>query len=373
MCWSVENAEVGTRSVNADQASAAVVTAPQTVEIRTFDRPIIGENDGLLEVEVNALCGSDLDFFNVELPGYPLPMVIGHEPVGRVVEIGREASRRWGVKAGDRVVVNSAIRCGECADCLAGRDCRARSYGTLSPSLSPGLWGGIATHMYLAPGSTVIPLAQDVSLAAAAFHNPMANGFEWAGVAGNVHSETTVAVLGAGPRGVATAVAATMLGSTDVTILGLEQDRPKLDVALALGVHRAAVLTGTDAAELRDLLGDDVDVVIDTTPRATSTVKQALVALARGGRLVLAGIKGPNRSINLQIDQIVTGRLTLVGPLSKTEKSLRRAVLAINEQTVDLDRISSRAYPLTAIGEALADLGRNDADRPLQLRIEPQL
>ncbi|WP_081907201.1 MULTISPECIES: alcohol dehydrogenase catalytic domain-containing protein [Actinomycetes] len=357
-----------------DRARAALVTGRQQVEIRDFDIPSIGDHDGLLEVEVNALCGSDVEFFNADLPGYPLPMVIGHEPVGRVVEVGSAAARRWGVEVGDRVVVSSAIRCGECDGCARGEECKIRdSYGTLSPDREPGLWGGIATHMYLAPGSTLIPLSNDVSTAAAGFHNPLANGFEWAGEAGQVRDGSTVAVLGAGPRGLACALVAVLLGAKDVTIIGLESDHSKLALARSLGVHRSAVMTSSNPSELRDIVGTDADVVVDTTPHTTSTVVQALAALIKGGRLVIAGIKGPGQSIDLEIDQIVNRRLTLVGPLSKTDTSLRRAVKAVNERTIDLDLITSRAYGLSQVQEALVDLSTPDPDRPLQLRIEPHL
>ena len=352
------------------RARAAVLTGPRRLEIREFPLPEPGEDDGVLEVEVNGICGSDAEFYAGTLAGYPLPMTLGHEPVGRIMALGEAARARWGVDVGDRVVVNSALRCGHCGECAAGRDCRSASYGTLSPDLAPGLWGGLGTHLYLDPRATLIPVSPQVSRAAVAFHNPLANGFEWAGEAGRVDERSRVAVLGAGPRGFACALVALYLGAEQVTMVGLRKDRDRLALAERMGVHASVVVETQDESELKERL-DRLDVVIDTTPHSTSAVQQALCALGPGGRLVLAGIKGAGRSIDLEVDTIVRHRLTVVGPYSKTEKSLRRAVSAVESGELRLDLIPSRAYPLEETAAAIESLSGSDADRPLHVRVEP--
>ncbi|WP_046495352.1 zinc-dependent alcohol dehydrogenase [Streptomyces odonnellii] len=353
------------------QARAAIVTGPRQLEIREFPLPELGEEDGLLEVEVNGICGSDAEFYAGTLDGYPLPMTLGHEPVGRIVALGEVARARWGVNVGDRVVVNSALRCGHCGECAAGRDCRSASYGTLSPDQAPGLWGGLATHLYLDPRATLIPISPQVSTAAVAFHNPLANGFEWTGEAGQADERSRVAVLGAGPRGFACALVAVFLGGEHVTMVGLQQDRGRLELAERMGVHTSLVVQTQDETELRDRLGYRPNVVIDTTPHSTSAVEQALCALESGGRLVLAGIKGRGRSIDLEIDTLVSRRLTVTGPWSKTEKSLRRAVSALESGELDLSLIPSKAYPLEETAVAVESLSLPDADKPLHVRVEP--
>jgi alcohol dehydrogenase len=349
----------------------AVLTGPRRIEVRNLPLPPLHADDGLLKVEVNGLCGSDLEFFEGGLPGYPLPMALGHEPVGRVAAIGSDAAVAWGVQAGDRVVVNSGIRCGTCARCLAGGNCRSRSYGTIAADEPPGLWGGLATHMYLAPGSTLLKLAGHVPTEVAAFHNPLANGFEWVGQAGQAGPGATVAVLGAGPRGLACCLVARILGAAQVIWAGLPRDERRLALAGELGADTTVTITSDEPSELRDAIGHQVDVVVDTTPRSVSAVEQALTALAADGRLVLAGIKGHGKRLALELDMISMRRLSLVGPASKTEAALRAAVDAINDGLVSLDKVPTQAFALDQVAEAIAQLGRPAVDGPIHLRVEP--
>jgi alcohol dehydrogenase len=298
-------------------------------------------------------------------------MALGHEPVGRVAAIGADAARSWGVQVGDRVVVNSGIRCGTCARCLAGQNCRSRSYGTIGADEPPGLWGGLATHMYLAPGSTLLRLAEHVPTEVAAFHNPLANGFEWAGQAGRVGPGSAVAVLGAGPRGLACCLVARILGAAEVIWVGLPRDEHRLALAAALGVDSTVTINSGEADELRDAVGHQLDVVVDTTPRSVSAVAQAIAALATDGRLVLAGIKGRGQRLDLELDTISMRRLSIIGPTSKSEASLRAAVDAINNASVDLSQVPTRAFSLDQVAEGIAQLGHPVIDGPIHLRVEP--
>src|SRR5262245_21255635 len=100
-----------------DGVRAAVLSGPMQIELRTFPRPDIGADSALLCVEANGICGTD-----VHWRAHPadVPRVLGHEVVGRLVEVGDRAAARWGVDAGDRVAVEAGISCGSCADCRSG-------------------------------------------------------------------------------------------------------------------------------------------------------------------------------------------------------------------------------------------------------------
>lgn len=352
-------------------ARMAVLVAPHRIEVREVPLPELQADDGLLEVEVNGLCGSDLEFFEGGLLDYPMPMALGHEPVGRIAAVGTHAASAWGVQAGDRVVVNSGIRCGKCARCTAGGNCRSRSYGTIAADEPPGLWGGLATHMYLAPGSTLIRLAEHVPAELAAFHNPLANGFEWVAQAGRAGPGATVAVLGAGPRGLACCMVARIRGAAQVIWAGLPRDGRRLALARELGIDTTVTITSDEPGELRDAVGHQVDVVVDTTPRSVSAVDQALTALASDGCLVLAGIKGRGKRLDLELDTISMRRLSVVGPASKSETSLRAAVDVINNGSVSLAKVPTQAFRLDRVADGIAQLGDPADDGPIHLRVEP--
>jgi alcohol dehydrogenase len=89
---------------------AMVVTGPGRMEPREFPLPEIGENDGLLKVELVGVCGSDPGIFK-DKPSRaprPYPLILGHEIVGRIALAGAKACARWGVREGDRIVVEYA-------------------------------------------------------------------------------------------------------------------------------------------------------------------------------------------------------------------------------------------------------------------------
>src|ERR1700716_3041548 len=139
-------------------AHAAVLTEPRNFEFRDFPIPEIAEHDGLLRVEAAGLCGTDYEQFGGHLKDTPWdirPIIPGHEIQGWIEKIGCEASRRWRIKEGDRVVVEASIPCGKCYQCQNGRAVLCSSgmgYGLrISSSRPPHLWGGYATHMYLHP------------------------------------------------------------------------------------------------------------------------------------------------------------------------------------------------------------------------------
>ena len=69
-------------------ATTAVVTAPKTLEFREVPVPRIGPEEALVEVETNGVCGSDLELYEGSVSGYPLPIVMGHEPAGRLAGAG---------------------------------------------------------------------------------------------------------------------------------------------------------------------------------------------------------------------------------------------------------------------------------------------
>lgn len=353
-------------------ARVAVAVAPGQLELVEMPLPPVGDDDGLLLVETNGVCGSDLELLH-EPHGYVLPMVLGHEPTGRVLALGANARARTDMSVGDRVAVNSQLRCGHCAACRGGGGCLSfpGTYGTMPASFAPGLWGGFATHMHLSPAAQLVRVAESVTTAELAFHNPLANGFEWAVEAGGAGPTTDVLVLGAGPRGLACALAARYVGAQRVTVTGLAHDAGRLELARALGVDATVVVESGETDELRDKTGLHA-VVIDTTPRSGAAVRQALAAVQRGGRVVLCGLKGPGVRLEVDVDALVLARVSVLAPPSKTPRSFERAVEALNSRQVPLGAMTTRSFPLVRTAEAINTLTATDPDRPFHARVDPQ-
>jgi alcohol dehydrogenase len=106
-----------------DEVRAMVLRAPDRLELERFERPRIGDDEALLRVEACGLCGTDAEVFSGNIP-LPVAVIPGHEPVGRIEEIGPRAAKRWQLAPGDRVVLEAELACGRCLGCLEGSECR---------------------------------------------------------------------------------------------------------------------------------------------------------------------------------------------------------------------------------------------------------
>src|SRR6476620_10494722 len=163
---------------------ALVLEEPRSLVARELPRPEVSDDDAILRVEACGLCGTDHEQYTGALPA-GFAFVPGHESVGIIEAIGPRAAERWGVHAGDRVAVEVFLSCRQCAACQAGtyRRCErhgmADMYGYISVDKDPGLWGGYATHQYLAPDSMLMPVPDGLDPVTATLFNPLGAGIRW--------------------------------------------------------------------------------------------------------------------------------------------------------------------------------------------------
>jgi threonine dehydrogenase-like Zn-dependent dehydrogenase len=362
-----------------DNARFAVMTAPKTVEVRERPLPSVPADAGLLRLEACGVCGTDVALYTGDHPDIPYPVVPGHEPVGRIEQLGPEAARAWGLQEGDRVVLLSDLRCGRCAGCLSSDLCVAdgegtvRNYGFRNPAIEPGLWGGFATHLYLAPEALMVPMSGAVPVPTASLYNAMANGVDWAIAGGGVRDGSRVVIFGPGPRGLACAIAARIAGADEIAVVGLDADRDRLALAEKFGVDRTVVLPDAEPATAAELLGRDADVVIDTTPGATGVVGLAVAVARRGGTVVLAGFKA-HQPAPLPVDDVIRRELHLRGVRGKATASTVEAVRILEAGQFPFDLMASDAFALDDVTLAIETAqGTQPGRRPTHVRVEPEL
>jgi threonine dehydrogenase-like Zn-dependent dehydrogenase len=130
---------------------------------------------------------------------------MGHEKVGRIGAIGRNAGRQWKLKEGDLVAVEEPVTCQRCRYCLTGNAtlcAENRSYG-ISASMAdpPHLWGGYAQYMYLHPNSILHPVPAGVTPQAAVLYTCVSNGLKWAQRVPALSPGDSIVILGPGQQG----------------------------------------------------------------------------------------------------------------------------------------------------------------------------
>lgn len=261
----------------------------EPVEIAQERDPGLGEVT--VRLRACGICGSDLHWWGEGGVGHRkavYPCILGHEPAGEVVAVGRGVVSHG---VGDRVALEPAITCGECEFCGAGRRNPCLRVVFLSSNGAPGLYREYAT----------IPAA-NADLIPAAFSFEKATLIEPLSVIAHIVELTpvgpgdTVAILGAGPIGLLSAAVAKTKGAARVWVADRVPHRLRLaramraDAAYHVGEFAEAVLDETG--------GRGADLVIDAAAKP-ATLGAGIAVARRGGTLVLVGIPS---EVNLGVD-----------------------------------------------------------------------
>lgn len=338
-------------------ARALVLDAPRTFVEREVELPTIGSDDGLLRVEACGLCGTDHEQYTGELfPGRPF--IPGHESIGVIEQLGPEAAARWDVAVGDRVALGVFQTCGECKHCLANdpRRCKANglatSYGFRGFDVAPSLWGGYATHQYLAPGSLLLKVPATLDPVLATMFNPLGAGIRWGVVAPGTKEGDVVAVLGPGVRGLSAACAAKEAGAAFVMVTGFgERDHPRLEAARSFGADLVVDVAEEDPIAAMRRAAGKADVVVDVTAKAPAAFAQAVELARPGGTVVVAGIRGQASTPGFNPDTIVYEELRVMGALGVDMPDYQAAI----------DLLATGKYPFASLDREVVDLDGADA------------
>jgi len=337
-------------------------------ELSLEDLPIpdrLRDDEALARVDGCGLCGTDYEQYVGHLgPGVvDLPVIPGHEPVVTIERIGEAAQARWGVRPGSRVAVSAHAGCGVCSSCGAGEFSLCVSpakirYGYTRLGGERDLRGGMAEHMVLGGNTLLFPVPDGLSTNDALLFNPLGAGFDWALERGRVRAGDAVLIIAAGQRGLACAAAAAMAGAERIVVAGLPSDSYKLELALRLGATETVVIDTANPNSLVDQLGiNSFDCAIDVAPLATRPILDAIATVRRGGRVVLAGLKGREVPA-MPTDEIVLKGLTVVGARSVGQNAFRLALLALEQGRVNAEAWHSHTYAFAEAETAVRVQGK---------------
>lgn len=362
--------------------AAAVAVGPGRCELRELPRPAASPSGGLMKVEATGVCGSDWPYYQ-RLPGVVGPLILGHEMVGTVSEMGGEAAARWPVKEGDRVALEEYLPCRHCAYCLSGdfRLCdateigpRGLRYGSTGLGTEPGLWGGYAQYLYLHPNTVFHRLPDHVPARQATLALPLGNGIEWVIRQGDTRPGDTVVIQGPGQQGLACVVAAKEAGAACIVMIGLgtAQDRRRLEAARRLGAHHALEADAQDVvAQVAALTGGDMaDLVIDCASGGAASVDTALQLARKRGRVLLAAPKG-QRLPDFDSDRMISRYLTVRGMRGHGYDSVERAIALIAGGNHPLDAMTTHLLALDDVDLALRTIGGRGLGDAIHMSVDP--
>lgn len=361
---------------------AAVAVDVRRTQVQAFSKPVLAPDAGLLRVEKTGVCGSDWPLY-LSLPKTKGPVILGHEAVGFVSELGAAASARWGVKEGDRVALEEYLPCGYCDYCRSGdfrlcdqTDMRLGGlrYGSAPISLAPALWGGYSQYQYLHPRTVFHKVPSHVLAEQAAMALPLGNGVEWAYLQGGVGIGQTVVIQGPGQQGLACVIAAKEAGASCIIVTGLgtPTDRFRMGLARKFGAHHAIDVESRDLLEaVADVTnGTMADLVIDCTSGGTSTVVSAIQLARKRGRVILGSHKS-RRIPEFDSDLVISRFLTVKGMRGHSYQSVEMAMQIIASGRYPLEAMSTHTFGLGAVDEALRTVGGEGLPDAIHCTIDP--
>ena len=273
------------------------------LELEDVPVPAFGRDDVLIRVLRTGVCGTDLHIYDWDgwaEANVPVPLVVGHEFVGEVVEAGADVRE---LHPGDLVSGEGHLVCGRCRNCMAGRRVQCahtKGVGVNHP-------GAFAEYIAL-PATNAWRHQPDINLDVAAIFDPFGNA---------VHTVLTFPVLGedvlitgAGPIGLMAAIVARHAGARHIAISDVSEYRLKLaeQIGVTLAVNATEMRLTDVMAKLGMREGFDIGLEMSGKPAA---LQEMLSSMTHGGKIAMLGL--PAEDFGIDWAHLVTNMLTIKG------------------------------------------------------------
>jgi threonine 3-dehydrogenase len=255
--------------------------AERGIWLTDVPEPEMGHNDVLIRVKKTAICGTDVHIYKWDewaKKNIPVPLTVGHEFVGEIVEIGSDVE---GFKIGDRVSGEGHIACGFCRNCRAGRRHVCRK------NVSVGVTRNGCFAEYIAiPAVNAYPIPASIPDSEAAILDPFGNATHTA-LAFNLVGED-VLITGAGPVGLMAIAVARHVGARHIVITDVNEYRlalgKKMGASLALNIQQTSLTEAMKMLDMRE--GFDVGLEMSGNPTAFADM---LAHMNHAGKVALLG------------------------------------------------------------------------------------
>ncbi|HZW56024.1 MAG TPA: zinc-binding dehydrogenase [Nitrososphaerales archaeon] len=337
--------------------AAVLVQANKPLEIREFEIPRPAPGEVLVEMEMAGIC--DVDARRWRDPKTPVPMIFGHENVGRISEFGsgtKVDAIGQEVEIGDRVVFGGVIPCGQCYNCVFLQEpancTNGVRYGGSPITGPPYLRGGYAEYVHLVSKSGIVKVAEKMGLEkpllAIAGHKALVAGIERIG---GISPTDTVLIQGTLPHSIAAVTQARLNGARRVIIMGPSSKR--LAVARDLGADVTIDMSSQQAKTPEDRVrlvfdsteGHGADVIIDTSG-IPGAIDEGLRMARPGGKYLVMGQATDYGTSPINTTLIMRKQLRIFGSFSGLPKHLHKAILELERADIPVDKLVTHRFHL---------------------------
>ncbi|HUL82740.1 MAG TPA: L-threonine 3-dehydrogenase [Gammaproteobacteria bacterium] len=321
--------------------------------MKDIAEPKVGPNDVLIEIGKTAICGTDMHIYDWDAwaqKTIPVPMAVGHEYFGRIVEIGSEVR---GFSVGDRVSGEGHITCGYCRNCRAGKRHLCRN--TVGVGVDrPGCF---AEYLVI-PASNAFKLPDAVTDDIASILDPFGNATHCA-LAFNMVGEDVV-ITGAGPIGIMAVAISRHVGARHVVITDVNDYR--LGLAKKVGATRAVnVLREKLDDVMRDLgmrEGFDVGLEMSGNP---SALRDLLRTMHHGGSVALLGI--PPGETAIDWNQVIFKGLNIRGIYGREMFETWYKMAAMLQSGLDITPVITHHFPVRDFQRGFETMGSGQSGK----------
>ena len=307
-------------------------------------KPVVGHNDVMIRIRKTAICGTDIHIWKWDewaQKTIPVPMHVGHEYVGEIVEMGQEVR---GFEVGDRVSGEGHITCGHCRNCRAGRRHLCRNTTGVGVNRE-----GCFADFLVIPAFNAFKIPEGISDDLAAIFDPYGNATHTA-LSFNLVGED-VLITGAGPIGIMAAAIARHVGARHVVITDVNDYR--LGLATAMGATRAVNVAKTSLADVMQELGMvegfDVGMEMSGVPSAFESL---LENMNHGGKVALLGIP-PSHTV-IDWNQVIFKGLEIKGVYGREMFETWYKMVAMLQSGLDLSPVLTHQFAVEDFEQGFA-------------------
>ena len=349
---------------------ANVFHGKNDIRVEEVERPRAGTGEAVIRVTLTTICGTDLHIVRGEYPVKP-GLVIGHEPVGVIEELGAGVS---GYEVGDRVLVGAITPCGQCRACLSGQ---ASQCGHGEGYEATGGWrfgntiDGAQAEYLLVPHAqaNLARIPDDLTDEQVVLLADIASTGFGGAESGGIKIGDAVVVFAQGPIGLCATAGARLMGAS--LVVGVDGDENRLRMAKRMGADVALDYREVDVvAEVRRLTGGGADVSIEALG-TQQTFESALRSLRPAGTLSSLGVYSGKLQIPYEAFAAGIGDHRIVTTLCPGGKErMRRLMETVRHGRVDLTPLLTHTFSLDQISDAY-DLFGERMDGVLKVAIKP--
>lgn len=343
---------------------ALTYQGPHKKELIEHDRPVILEGkDAIVRMTKTTICGTDLHILLGDTPEVPEGLILGHEGIGIVEEVGPDVAN---FKPGDKVIVSCVTSCGTCAYCRRGLYAHCENGGWILGHLIDGTQAEYVRTPYADNSLYHIPESIDDE-AAVMLSDILPTGFEIGVLNGQVKPGDTVAIVGAGPVGMSALMTAQFY--TPSRIIAVDLDDNRLEVARSLGATDTVNSRDAEAAlarifEMTDGVGVDVAIEAVGVPASFDLCQKMI---SPGGHVANVGVHG--KPVELHLEDLWIKNITLTTGLVSTFTT-PMLMKVVSAGTIDPEKLVTHHFAFDDILEAYETFSHSAAEKALKVIID---